>query len=67
MIKVSVNGEIKEINEDLNVNELIDALEYKTKGFAVAVNTTFVSIASYNETKIKEGDSIDILAPVQGG
>ena len=67
MIKVSVNGEIKEIQEDLNINELIKALEYKTKGFAVAVNTTFVSISTYSKTKIKEGDTIDILAPVQGG
>jgi len=66
-IKVSVNGEIKEINEDLNVKELIEALEYKTKGFAVAVNTTFVAIDSYEKTMIKEGDTIDILAPVQGG
>lgn len=67
MIKVSVNGEIKEINENLNVKELIEALEYKTKGFAVAVNTTFVAIDSYEKTMIKKGDAIDILAPVQGG
>lgn len=67
MIKVSVNGEVKEIEEDLNINQLIEALEYKTKGFAVAVNTTFVSILSYDEMIIEEGDTIDILAPVQGG
>ena len=67
MIRVSVNGEIKEIEKDLNITQLIKALEYKTKGFAVAVNTTFVPIASYEMTKIKEGDTIDILAPVQGG
>ena len=67
MIKVSVNGEIKEIKDGLNVNELILALNYTTKGFAVAVNTTFVSIKSYEETIINDGDTIDILAPVQGG
>jgi sulfur carrier protein len=67
MIKVSVNGEIKEISEDLNVNELIDELGYRPKGFAVAVNTTFVAIDTYVDTIIKEGDEIDILAPVQGG
>ncbi len=67
MIKVSVNGEIKEISEDLNVNELIDELGYTTKGFAVAVNTTFVAINAYEKTVIKENDKIDILAPVQGG
>ena len=67
MIKVSVNGEIKELEHNLNVSEMIEVLEYKVKGFAVAVNTTFVPIAKYNETIIKEGDTIDILAPVQGG
>jgi sulfur carrier protein len=67
MIKVSVNGEIKELSEGLNITQMIEALEYKTKGFAVAVNTTFVAIGKYSETKIEEGDAIDILAPVQGG
>lgn len=67
MIKVSVNGEVKELENDLNISEMIEALEYKVKGFAVAVNTTFVPIAKYDETIIKEGDMIDILAPVQGG
>ena len=67
MIKVSVNGEIKEIKEGLNVNELIKALNYTTPGFAIAVNTTFVPILAYKTTIIKDGDKIDILAPVQGG
>ncbi|MBT8348907.1 MAG: sulfur carrier protein ThiS [Sulfurovum sp.] len=67
MIKVSVNGEVKELEKDLNVGQMIEALEYKVKGFAVAVNTTFVPIAQYEVTIIREGDTIDILAPVQGG
>ena len=67
MIKVSVNGELKELEENLNIKQMIEALNYKTKGFAVAVNTTFVSIKSYEETIINDGDTIDILAPVQGG
>jgi len=67
MIKISVNGEIKEVQNGLNISELIQALNYTSKGFAVAVNMTFVSIDSYDKTIIKEGDKIDILAPVQGG
>ena len=66
-IKVSVNGEIKEISENLNVKELIEVLDYRTKGFAVAINTIFVAIDSYEKTIIHNGDTIDILAPVQGG
>ncbi len=67
MIKISVNGEIKEVEADLNIKQLIEALNYQQKGFAVAVNTTFVSIKAYEETIINDGDTIDILAPVQGG
>ncbi len=67
MIKVSVNGELQEIVEGLNIHQLIDVLEYKVKGFAVAVNTTFVPISEYDNVTIKDGDTIDILAPVQGG
>ena len=67
MIEVSVNGEFRRLAEGLNVAQMIEALNYKTKGFAVADNTTFVAIASYQKTIIQAGDSIDILAPVQGG
>ncbi len=67
MIEVSVNGDLRKLDEGLNIAQMIEALNYKTKGFAVAVNTTFVAIKSYKETIIQAGDSIDILAPVQGG
>jgi sulfur carrier protein len=67
MIEISVNGELRELDEGLNIAQMIEALNYKTKGFAVAVNTTFVAIKSYKETIIQAGDNIDILAPVQGG
>jgi len=67
MIKISVNGEIKEVEENLNIKDLIKALNYTTPGFAVAVNTTFVAIDSYETCIINDGDTIDILAPVQGG
>lgn len=67
MIKVLVNGEVKEIKENMSVEELVEGLGYIKKGFAIAVNTTFVAIASYGETIVNDGDTIDILAPVQGG
>jgi len=67
MIKISVNGETKEIEKSLNVQELIEVLDYKTKGFAIAIDTTFIAIKDYEKTVIKDGDMIDILAPVQGG
>jgi sulfur carrier protein len=64
---ISINGEKKSFDvESMSVQELLEKLKYK-EGFAVALNTTFVLNTTYNETMIKDGDALDILAPVQGG
>jgi len=66
-MKISINGEIKEFNKDtLTIKEILDEMKY-TKGIAVALNETFVLKTKYQDTKVKEGDRLDILSPVQGG
>lgn len=35
--------------------------------FAIAVNGDFVGQASYSEHQLKEGDSLDVFSPIQGG
>ena len=67
MMEISVNGKKETLLENLSVRALVEQLGYTKKGFAVAINMTFVPIAKYEETIINEGDKIDILAPVQGG
>ena len=67
MIEVIVNGKRTEISHEMNVKEIIKALNYKVKGFAIALNGTFVALATYENTMIRDNDSIEILAPVQGG
>ena len=67
MIEVIVNGTRREISSEMNVQEIIKELNYKQEGFALALNGTFVAIATYENTMIRDNDSIEILAPVQGG
>lgn len=67
MITVSINGEIKEIEDGMTLKQLLEMLGYDKGGFAVAINTTFVPVDRYAETIINDKDKIDILAPVQGG
>ena len=67
MIKVSVNGQIQSIDLNITLKQLLINLNYITNSFAVAINTTFVPLDKYNTTIINDGDTIDILAPVQGG
>lgn len=67
MIEIIVNGERKMIPAGLNVKEAVSALAYKTEGFALALNGTFVAINAYESTFIQANDRLEILSPVQGG
>ena len=66
-MKISVNGEIREFNEEsLTIDKILDILEYKT-GIAVALNETFIIKTKYRDTVVKDGDRLDILSPIHGG
>lgn len=67
MIEISINGEKKSLDKELNIQEMIDQLGYEDKSFAVAINGTFVPLKLYETTKIKSKDTVDILAPMVGG
>ena len=67
MIEIILNGKRTTISKEMNVKEVIKELKYKQKGFALALNGMFVAIATYEATIIHDNDSIEILAPVQGG
>jgi len=67
MIEIIVNGEKKSISDNINIKEMLQELGYTKKGFAIALNETFVAISSYETTTIQAGDSVEILSPVQGG
>jgi sulfur carrier protein len=67
MIEIIVNGEKQTVSDGINIKEMIKELNYTKEGFAVALNGTFVALKSYESTTIQANDSIEILAPVQGG
>ena len=67
MIEVIVNGIRRNVSKEMNVREIIKELNYTQEGFALALNGTFVAIATYETTMVRDNDSIEILAPVQGG
>lgn len=64
---IVLNGEKKEIPEKSTVQTLIERFELQGKGVAVAVNMTFVPVAEYGKRVLKEGDEVEVLAPVYGG
>lgn len=61
-----VNGKVKEV-EPCNVSELMNILNLNVKRVVVEVNGTIVEASNFNEFKLKENDSIEVISFVGGG
>ena len=67
MIELSVNNEKHQMQEGSTVDNLLETFGFEQGKIAVAINTEFVPRSHYAIQALSNGDSIDILAAVQGG
>ncbi len=65
-MQVTVNGEACEIAV-ANLAEALVALDFADAVVATALNGEFVPKRKREETPLKDGDRIEIVAPRQGG
>lgn len=66
-MKVSLNGETREIPPDLNLEQLLDHFSLPSQRVAVELNKTVVRRADWKATKINDADAIEIIHFVGGG
>ncbi|RUM74125.1 MAG: thiamine biosynthesis protein ThiS [Sulfurovum sp.] len=66
-MQVSINGEPKTLPDGCSVKEMLQLLRFDDEWLGVAVNMEFVSKEKFEETILKEGDMVDVLAPMSGG
>jgi sulfur carrier protein len=66
-MKIIVNGEDRDIDDNLTVDALILVLGIKVKVMAIAVNMDIVKKEDWNTHLIKENDKIELLHFVGGG
>ena len=66
-VNIVINGKRADVADNLTVEQLLIDLDYKCEKVAVAVNSAFVPRSAYAETFVKDGDGLDVVAPVQGG
>lgn len=66
-MKVTVNGENTTLEGAVNVLGFLEETGYSDKIVAVAINGAFVPKSVHSTTQIKDGDNIEIVAPMQGG
>ncbi|SDG65989.1 sulfur carrier protein ThiS [Pelagibacterium luteolum] len=65
-MRILLNGAERQLAAS-RLDEALDALGYKGAIIATAVNGRFVPSARRANTHLAEGDSLEVLAPMQGG
>jgi sulfur carrier protein len=65
-LKISVNGEAR-VTKSATLDDLCRELGYGYSKVATALNGEFVSEARRAAMRLREGDSIEVLSPRQGG
>ena len=65
-MRLIINGEHREIASD-HVDALLAELEYEGTHFAIALNFDVLPRSQWAQTRLKNGDEIEIITPRQGG
>ena len=65
-MKIDVNGEARELTGPTLADALTE-LGWAEARVATAVNGDFVPKVARAETALKDGDRLEVLAPMQGG
>ena len=67
VIQLSVNGQVRQLEPGANVERLLDALELAGKRVAVEKNGEIVPRSRYADTRLADGDKLEIVVAVGGG
>jgi thiamine biosynthesis protein ThiS len=66
-LRLIINGESREFEDDLNVSELIRKLGLSSGRVAVELNLQVLRRADWSNTNLKDGDKLEIIHFVGGG
>jgi thiamine biosynthesis protein ThiS len=66
-MQIVLNGENKEISENISLKQLVDKLELKQERVAIELNKAVARRKDWTEIMLKEGDQLEIVHFVGGG
>ena len=66
-MQIIVNGETKQIERELNLQELLKKLELPSERIAIELNKTVVRKKDWETVKVADRDEIEIIHFVGGG
>jgi thiamine biosynthesis protein ThiS len=66
-LRIHVNGEPRDVEDEITLPELISVLQLKPEQIAVELNRTVVRRSEWFATALQEGDQLEIVHFVGGG
>ena len=66
-MKLTINGEKREILKSQTLEELVRELNIQAPNFAMALNQQVIPKSNYTTTPIQENDEVEIVHAVGGG
>ena len=67
LLRIQVNGQAQEVDDDISVSKLVAALGLKPEQVAIEVNQNVVRRADWPNTLLSPEDRIEIVHFVGGG
>jgi thiazole synthase len=67
MLRLTINGDSKTLDEPLTVADLLDRLGYDRRRIAVEINQEVVPQPRHDEHRLVDGDAVEIVTLVGGG
>ena len=66
-VTITINGEVREFGDSLSLPKLLERIEMNPRLVAVEYNGEILHRQFWVETKIKNGDRLEIVTIVGGG
>jgi sulfur carrier protein len=66
-MRVTLNGEARDLSEGLTVNDLVDELGLHQRRIAVEVNRDILPRDDYARHTLRDGDVVEIVQFIGGG
>ena len=66
-MKVRINGEEREVDEEVTIAALLDQLGFGTTGVAVAIDRQVVPRGQHTERKLHPGAEVELIRAGGGG
>lgn len=66
-MQLTINGEIRDVADNLHISALLDSLELASARVVVELNRDIVMPADYSTTLLQNGDSLELVQFVGGG